>query len=106
MDISVDTGFIVFNEINYPNLCNLFKSLNVESYESDMSFAFSKDKGALEYGGSNMSSIFGQKSNFLNLKFRKVLFKNRARTKIRASSLVGRGLVRCLRGSMFLKNRI
>ncbi len=75
MDISVDTGFIVFNEINYPNLCNLFKSLNVESYESDMSFAFSKDKGALEYGGSNMSSIFGQKSNFLNLKFIKMLFE-------------------------------
>ena len=39
-NINVDSGFIVFNEINYPNLCKLFEELNIKSYESDMSLLF------------------------------------------------------------------
>ena len=31
--INVDSGFIVFNQFNYPNLCNLFEELNIKSYE-------------------------------------------------------------------------
>ena len=48
-NIYVDSGFIVFNEINYPNLCNLFEELNVKSYESDMSFAVSNKIDNIEY---------------------------------------------------------
>jgi len=40
-DVSLDTGFIVFNERNYPHLCALFKTLGVASKDSDMSFAAS-----------------------------------------------------------------
>ena len=47
--INVDSGFIVFNQINYPNLCNLFHELNIKSYESDMSFAVSNQVDDLEY---------------------------------------------------------
>ena len=35
--ISVDTGFIVFNHKNYPNLTQLFKHLGVAVEKSDMS---------------------------------------------------------------------
>ncbi len=48
----VDTGFIVYNEPNYPNLSALFRHLDVETAQSDMGFSVSLDNGALEYAGS------------------------------------------------------
>lgn len=71
----VDTGFIVFNEINYPNLCDLFKNLGVETYSSDMSFAASINDGDVEYSGSTLLNMFAQKKNFFNLKFLKMVYE-------------------------------
>ena len=39
--LELDTGFIVHNEANYPNLTRLFRELGVETQASEMSFAMS-----------------------------------------------------------------
>ena len=70
--IPVDTGFIVYNKLNYPNLVSFFDFLKVETIDSDMSFAVSARDGQLEYSGS-MKGIFAQKKNFFNLKFYRML---------------------------------
>ena len=40
-DVAVDTGFIVYNPVNYPNLVALFAHLDVPTRASDMSFSAS-----------------------------------------------------------------
>lgn len=49
--INVDTGFIVYNERNYPNLKALFEHLDVATRPSEMSFAASLDNCRFEYAG-------------------------------------------------------
>ena len=58
----VDTGFIVYNERNYPNLVEFFRALDVQTEDSDMSFSVS-DAG-LEYAGS-IAGMFANKSNLI-----------------------------------------
>ena len=70
--INVDTGFIVFNKLNYPNLVGFLKHLGVETIKSDMSFAVSARDGELEYSGS-LKGMFAQKKNYFNLKFYKMV---------------------------------
>lgn len=55
---AVDTGFIVFNDRNYPNLLGLFAALGVESIPSNMSFAASIDGGAFEYSSKSLRGVF------------------------------------------------
>lgn len=50
--IPVDTGFIVYNEVNYPHLVALFRHLRVSMQASEMSFSASIDDGGLEYPGT------------------------------------------------------
>jgi len=67
----VDTGFIVFNNWNYPNLMGLFKELDVSYQKSDMSFGVSIDNGWLEYGSGGM---FAQKRNWVRPSYYGMLF--------------------------------
>jgi predicted NAD/FAD-binding protein len=65
--IDVDTGFIVLNDRNYPNLNKLFKHLKVEIVKTDMTFSVSVNQGALEWSGTSIDGFFAQRKNLLNL---------------------------------------
>ncbi len=71
--IAVDTGFIVYNEKNYPNLVALFDHLGVPTLETEMSFAAALQGGALEYSGSGLVGLFGQPSNVFRPRFWKMV---------------------------------
>ncbi|TVO63256.1 NAD(P)/FAD-dependent oxidoreductase [Denitromonas ohlonensis] len=60
---AVDTGFLVFNQRTYPNLCALFAQLGVESVASEMSFSVSLSDPDMEWSGTSLATLFGQPRN-------------------------------------------
>ena len=70
---AIDTGFIVFNEPNYPNFCQLLDQLDVASKPTSMSFSVRCDMTGLEYNGTSLNTMFAQRSNLLRLRFWKMI---------------------------------
>jgi predicted NAD/FAD-binding protein len=66
--VAVDTGFIVFNEGNYPNFTALLAHLGVESVHTDMSLSVSLDDGGFEYS-SYGAGLFAQRRNLFSRRF-------------------------------------
>lgn len=66
---SIDTGFIVFNELNYPHFTRLLRQLDVPSKPTQMSFSVRCDRTGLEYNGSSLNQLFAQRSNLLRPAF-------------------------------------
>ena len=64
--VSVDTGFIVYNEPNYPNFTALLKHLAVESRPADMALSVSLDDGDFEYSSG---ALFAQASNLFSARY-------------------------------------
>lgn len=93
--IRVDTGFIVYNEFNYPLFTRLLRWANVATEPSDMSFSLSVDSGAFEWrgGGDNPASgFFAQRRNTMSprhwLFLRGILdFQKKARSEIAAHAI-------------------
>ena len=72
-DQPVDTGFIVFNEPNYPHLTALFTRLGVPRCDSRMSFGASIDGGRIEYALEGVSTLFAQRRNALRPAYLRML---------------------------------
>lgn len=74
--IPVDTGFIVYNELNYPNLTALFGHLRVPTHASDMGFSVSADGGRREWAGraeGMIDGLFARRRNIVSLNHYKMI---------------------------------
>jgi predicted NAD/FAD-binding protein len=60
---NVDTGFIVFNRVTYPNFCKLLDQLDVDSQPTCMNFSVRCDKTGIEYGSNSVNTLFVQRKN-------------------------------------------
>ncbi len=67
--IAVDTGFIVFNESNYPHFTDMLNRYGVAYKDTDMSFSVTNRMSGLEYNATNLNAMFCQKKNLFNPKF-------------------------------------
>ncbi len=63
--LPVDTGFIVHNDLTYPNLIRLLRELDVPRMDSDMSFAVSCRNTGYEYSSRGVNGFFAQIQNIL-----------------------------------------
>ncbi|MEO7744101.1 MAG: FAD-dependent oxidoreductase [Usitatibacter sp.] len=65
----VDTGFIVFNDRNYPLFGKLLAKLGVATRQSSMSFSVRAEASGLEYNGTDLNGLFAQRRNLLRPSF-------------------------------------
>lgn len=66
---AIDTGFIVHNERNYPNLVRILRHLGVATQPTTMSFSMRCERTGLEYCGSSLDQLFAQRANLLRPSF-------------------------------------
>jgi uncharacterized protein len=99
-DQPVDTGFIVYNRVNYPHLVRLFEQLDVPVAPSNMSFGLSARGGALEYALNDLDSLFAQRRNLASPAFlrmlRDILHFNKNAAKVMRSGMTIGGLLSAL----------
>ena len=86
--VGVDTGFIVFNDRNYPGFERLLERLGVESQPSNMSFSVSDGRGGFEYNGASANGLFARRSNLVRPSFHRMV-RDLLRFNREAPALVG-----------------
>lgn len=69
----VDTGFIVFNDRNYPNFQRLLTRLGVGWQPSTMSFSVSDGTGAFEYSGGSPNGLFANRRHLVTPWFHRMV---------------------------------
>lgn len=67
--LPVDTGFLVYNERNYPRFTALLAELGVAGVPTTMSFSVRCDRTGIEYGGASLDALFAQRRNALRPSF-------------------------------------
>ncbi|MEO1038094.1 MAG: FAD-dependent oxidoreductase [Pseudomonadota bacterium] len=70
--VPVDTGFIVYNTLNYKNFTPFLETLGVESFETDMSFGFSL-AGDVEWSSNGLGGVLAQPRNLTRPSFLSML---------------------------------
>lgn len=73
--VPIDTGFMVYNEVTYPNLTRLFRDLQVRVKPTTMSFSVQHIPTGLEFCGSSINHLFAQRRNLLRPRFLIMLAK-------------------------------
>lgn len=100
-DLRVDTGFIVYNDRNYPHFTRLLQQLGVRGRATDMSFSVTNAVSGLEYNGHDLASLFVQRRNLLSPRFLGMLLDilrfNRQAPRLLELAGPGPGLGRYLR---------
>lgn len=74
-NISIDTGFIVFNKKNYPNFIRILDQLSIDSCDSDMSFSFWDSNSNFYYGSDFPKGVFAKKAHWFSFEFYRFLFE-------------------------------
>ena len=69
----VDTGFLVYNDLTYPNLIQLFNHLDIKTHETKMSFSVNLPEKNIEWAGASLSTLFAQKRNLIRPRFLRML---------------------------------
>jgi uncharacterized protein len=69
----VDTGFIVFNDRNYPRFTRLLQRLNVAWQPSSMTFSVSDERGDFEYNGSSPNGLFAKRAHLVTPWFHRMV---------------------------------
>ncbi len=73
--LSIDTGFIVFNSINYPYFCKFIKELDVKTIESNMSFAYFNSESSYHYSSDFPKGLFSTRKNIFSPSFYYFLYE-------------------------------
>ncbi len=90
--VAVDSGFIVHNDVTYPNLLRLFAELGVATQDSEMSMSVRDEATGLEYAGARgLKGLFAQPRNAANPRYLRMLgevlrFHRQARAVVDGSS--------------------
>ena len=69
----VDTGFVVFNDRNYPRFERLLARLKVPSQPSTMSFSVSDESGDFEYSGASPNGLFANRAHLVTPSFHRMI---------------------------------
>lgn len=109
-DQPVDTGFIVFNNANYPNLVRLFNELDVPLAKSNMSFGASFQGGRFEYAFNSIDAIFATRRNIADPRFLRMIrdilrFNKKALAVAQDPAMTIRDLVATLRLGPWFRDR-
>lgn len=73
--VPIDTGFMVYNEVTYPNLTRLFRELGVQVKPTSMSFSVQHLPSGLEFAGSSLNHLFAQRRNLLRPQFWRMIWQ-------------------------------
>ena len=71
---AVDIGFIVFNDVTYPNFCKLLGKLGVASQPTPMTFSIRCEKTGFEYNVKNLNTLFAQRKNIFSFSFYRLIW--------------------------------
>ena len=74
VSLPIDAGFMVYNEVTYPNLTQLFKKLGVQTQPTSMSFSVQVTRKNWEYCGSSVRHLFARRRNLLDARFWRLLY--------------------------------